>query len=295
MAQVYTRAMKSNKYSVQDLKRDFPTDEACLAFIFDALHSRKCSCGGEYRPVKGRRQFQCSKCRFQIAPASGTIFHKSDTPLTLWFHALFVFSNAKSGVSAKQLERELGVTYKCAWRILSLIRKALTQNGEKLKGDVETDGAYFGGRFKSGRNNAKQREAIADKSILMAAVERGGNIKVEVVKSLGSLTATDFIIKNVEPEGTRLMTDKSRSYDRIARSYERLSVDHHRGEYVRGNIHVNNIETFWAHVKRSLKGVNKVVSKKHLQAYLDGFVWHYNKRHNDRERFASLLGTLLHA
>lgn len=285
----------SKKYSIQDLRRDFPNDEACLAIIFDALHSRKCSCGGQYRPVKGRRQYQCSKCRFQIAPTSSTIFHKSPTPLTLWFHAIFVFSNAKSGISAKEMERQLGVTYKCAWRILTFIRKALAQDSDKLKGDVETDGAYFGGKRNAGKNNEKLSEAVADKSIVMAAVERGGKMKAEVVRSMGSITAEEFLKKNVEPTGTRLMTDKSLIYNRIARSFERHSVDHHRGEFVRGDIHVNNIETFWSHVKRSIKGTHKVISKKYLQSYLDGFVFHYNKRHNDRERFASLLGILLHA
>ena len=101
---------KKHKYSLGDLKRDFPDDKAVLDFIFDSLHSRECSCGGKYSVLKGRRQFQCSKCRFQIAPTAGTIFHKSDTPLTLWLHALWVFSNAKSGISAKEMERHLGLT-----------------------------------------------------------------------------------------------------------------------------------------------------------------------------------------
>lgn|SRR3990167_2863253 len=139
--------MKQNndKYGVKNLKRDFPTDEVCLSFIFDALHSRQCSCGGNYKLIKGRRQFQCSKCRFQIAPTAGTIFAKSDTPLTLWFHALLIFSNAKSGVSAKYLQRELEVTYKCAWRMLKLIRQALNQKGSKLTGKVEMDETYMSG------------------------------------------------------------------------------------------------------------------------------------------------------
>ena len=141
--------MKQNndKYGVKSLKRDFPTDEVCLSFIFDARHSRRCSCGGNYKPVKGRKKFQCSRCRFQIAPTAGTIFAKSDTPLTLWFHALLVFSNAKSGVSAKELQRQLEVTYKCAWRMLKLIQQALVQKGGKLTGKVEMDETYMGGRF----------------------------------------------------------------------------------------------------------------------------------------------------
>ena len=127
---------KETKYSIRNLKKDFPTDESCLDLIFSTLHSKECSCGGMYKQIKGRKQYQCSKCRFQIAPASTTIFHKSDTPLTLWFYAIFIFSNAKSGISAKEMERQLGVTYKCAWRILNLIRQALKQSTDKLHGKI---------------------------------------------------------------------------------------------------------------------------------------------------------------
>ena len=114
------------KYGLSHLRKDFPNDQKCLQFAFDTLHSRECGCGGVYSPVKGRKQFYCSKCRFQIAPLAGTIFHKSDTPLTLWWHALWVFSNAKSGVSAKELERQLAVTYKTAHRMKRLIYLAYT-------------------------------------------------------------------------------------------------------------------------------------------------------------------------
>ncbi len=286
---------KDMKYSIRDLKREFPTDEVCTEFLFDALHTRECSCGGKYALIKGRRQLQCSKCRFQIAPTAGTIFHKSPTPLTLWFHAIFVFSNAKSGISAKELERQLGVTYKCAWRMLSLIRKALAQGDDKLSGDVETDSAFFGGRFKSGKNNERQKEAVAAKSLVMGAVERGGDLRVKVVHDMTAKTHGDFLSQNVEMEGTRLMTDSTNRLDKVALGYNRHAVDHHKGEYVRGDVYINTIEGFWGHVKRSITGTHKVISKKHLQSYLDGFVFLYNNRHNDNERFGLLLGTLLRA
>ncbi|HEY4514247.1 MAG TPA: hypothetical protein VJH69_02885 [Candidatus Paceibacterota bacterium] len=127
--------MTNGRYGIVSLQKQFPNDGACLEFIFDALHSRICSrrvgrdlwtaCGGTYRRISARRQFQCSKCRLQIAPTSGTVFHKSDTQLVLWFHAILAFLNAKGGISAKQLERDLEISYKCAWRILGLIRRIL--------------------------------------------------------------------------------------------------------------------------------------------------------------------------
>lgn len=284
---------REQRYGIRSLERDFPNEAKCLEFLFDAQHSRECSCGGAYKAVKGRKQYQCSKCRFQIAPTAGTIFHKSDTPLTLWFKAILAFSNAKSGISAKELERELEVTYKTAWRMLTLIRKALTQSTDKLSGDVEMDAAYFGGRFRSGKYNKNQKQAIAAKSAVIGAVERGGEARVFVVPNLSAQTHSDFLSKAVEQVGTRLMTDETNVLDKVAVGYDRFTVHHKLGEYVNGDSYINSIEGFWSHVKRSIKGTHKVVSKKHLQSYLDGFVFHYNNRHSDKERFAVLLGSVL--
>lgn len=285
--------VKNKKYGIAQLKRDFPNEEACLDFIFDTLHSRDCSCGGKYIRLRGRRQYQCSKCRYQIAPTAGTIFHKSDTPLTLWFYSIFVFSNAKSGLSAKELERQLGTTYKTAWRILNRIRKAIPKDEGKLKGDVEMDEAYFGGKGNAGKDNKDLGAVMAKKAVVLTAVERGGRMKAKVAPNAGAKTIGNFLSENVEIENTRLMTDKSNRYNKVARGYDRHAVDHHRGEYVRGDIYINHVEAFWSHVKRSIKGTHKVISREHLQSYLDGFVWHYNNRHSDSERFSSLLGALL--
>ena len=173
---------REQRYGIRSLKRDFPDDNSVLEFMFDTLHSRNCSCGGTYSLVKGRRQFYCSKCRFQIAPTANTIFAKSDTPLTLWLQAILAFSNAKSGISAKYLERELEVTYKTAWRMLKLIRQALQQSTDLLQGDVEMDAAYIGGRKAAGKNNADLAEAMAAKTAIMGSVKRQGGVRVYVVR-----------------------------------------------------------------------------------------------------------------
>lgn len=280
------------KYGLKQFKKDFPNDQACLQFAFDTLHSKECDCGGEYTPIKGRKQFYCSKCRYQIAPLADTIMHKSDTPLTLWFHALWVFSNAKSGISAKELERQLAVTYKTAWRILHLIRKALKQDG-LLSGDVEMDTAYFGGRFKSGKYNEKQKEATAAKAVVMGAIERGGKARLLVVPDSTAKTHGDFLAETVSPNAERLMTDNTNRMDNVAKGFNRLSVDHSKGEYVRGDIHANTIDAFWSHIKRSITGTHKVVSKKHLQEYLNAFVFHRNNGGNDKQRFFSLLESVM--
>lgn len=294
-------AKVSEKYSIRNLKSSFPTEEVCLEYLFNRLHTRQCSCGGRYNPLfssqngrlAGRRQFQCSKCRYQIAPMAGTIFEKSGTPLTLWFYAIFIFSNAKSGISAKELERQLGVTYKTAWRILKLIQSCLKQNTTKLKGVVEMDEAYLGGRGKAGTNNRDLSRVMKKKSPIIAAMQREGEMRAEIAPAIHSENIHDFLAKNVEKEGTQLMTDTSNRYHHVARGYSRFMVNHSQHEFVRGKVHINHIESFWSHLKRSIRGTYKVVSKRHLQAYLDAFVWHYNNRRNDRLRFDALMGRIV--
>ena len=284
---------KLHKYGVRDFEKDFPSEEACIERVFLAHHTRECSCGGKYALLKGRRQYQCSRCRYQIAPTANTIFHKSDTPLRLWFVAILMFSNAKSGYSAKQLERELNVTYKTAWRMLKLIRGALKQSVKKLKGIVEIDETYFGGRFRSGRGNKLQKQAIKAKSVIAGAIERGGSMKASVAPNSKSKTLGSFIDQILSPKETILMTDSSNRYEKITRGFERHFVDHSKGEYARGGVHVNSVESFWSHIKRSITGTHKAISKKYLQSYLYGFVFHYNNRGNDNFRFSLLLGALL--
>src|SRR3989344_3952128 len=285
------------KYGIPSLKRDFPTHEACLEYIFDLHHSRKCSCGGTYSLMRDSdrliRKFQCSKCRFKISPTAGTVFHKSSTPLTLWFHAVLIFSNAKSGMSSQQMQRNLEVTYKCAYRILSHIRKALKQNDEKLRGDVEIDTGYFGGKGNAGANNERLSHVMAKKAVVIVAVERGGRVKAEVTPNNTSETMTSFIKRNIETKLTNTLTDSSKVYFKSDKTHDRYSVDHHKGEYVRGDVHINTVETFFAHLKRSIRGTFKSLSRRHLQSYLDAFVFHYNNRHSDKERFSLLLGMLL--
>lgn len=281
---------KEDKYSIRDLKKDFPNDEACLEYLFDTLHSRECSCGGSYKRLKGRKQYHCTKCTFQIAPMAGTIFEKSTTPLTLWFHAIFIFSNAKSGISAKELERQLGVTYKTAWRILKLIRESLSQGDYKLRGDVEMDEAYMGGRGHGGTYNKNQKQVMANKAKVIGAVERGGDIRVKRVPAIQADVIQHFMEENIDRENTRLLTDQSNRY---GTGYRRETVNHSKKQYVLGDVHTNHIDSFWAHVKRSVKGTHKVISKKYLQSYLDAFVFHYNMRHSDRLRFEVLMSLIV--
>ena len=276
---------KADKYTIKDLQTNFPTDDVALEFVFNTLHSKICSCGGTYKKVSNRKQYQCSKCRFQIAPTAGTIFHKSDTPLTTWFYALFVFSNAKSGISAKELERQIGVTYKCAYRMLKQIREALTQDSDKLDGDVEMDTGFFGGKQTGNKSKGYEK-----KGLVMAAIERGGNMKAMMMPSTGKQAHDAFLTQNVA-KTARLLTDGAPVYKNAG--YKNEQVIHSKKEYARGDVHINTVESFFGHVKRSITGTYKTISKEQLQAYLDSFVFHYNNRHSDTDRFAVLVGAVL--
>ncbi len=272
---------KTDRYSLKELRKDFPDEDACLAFVFDATHSRECSCGGSYRPVSGRRKFQCSKCRYQIAPCAGTSFHKSDTPLSVWFHALFVFSCARSGLSAKELERQIGTTYKTAYRILRTFRQALAQDGPPLSGTVETDTGFFGG-FRS------------PKAVVQAARQRGGRMRAGVIERASAFDMFQFL-RGAVRKGSSLMTDGAKAHLQFQGDYAVRSVRHKGDGFVLGDVHVNGVESFFSHVKRSIRGTFKAVSAKRLQEYLDSFVFHYDNRHSDRKRFEILCRRILGA
>ena len=158
------------QYTIKDLVRDFPTDDACLDYIFRAKYPN----AKQYYRVKGRKCYAHSMTGHQVHPLKGTIFEKSPTLLTLWFHAIFLFAVSKNGVSAKELERQLGVTYKCAWRMAHQIRKLMNQDGDMLTGTVEIDETYIGGKH-------THKDKFTRKAAVMGMVERDGRVRANVI------------------------------------------------------------------------------------------------------------------
>src|SRR3989344_3090881 len=280
--------MDRRTFGIRSLRRRFPSESVCLDFIFKRYHASRCACGGEFRRIPTRKKYQCTKCRYQIAPLARTIFEKSKIPLSLWFHALMMFSNAKSGLAAKTIQRDLEITYAAAWRMATLVRGRLKQSEEALFGIVELDTAVLGGK-------ARKSELMHIKSTVFAAVQRGGQMRAEVTKDGSAKSHKNFLWKNVSTVNTRLMTDGTLHLHHAAAPYKRESVAHRRKEYVRGDVHINTIESFWSHVKRSVRGTHKAVSPKHLQSYLNGFVFHYNNARNGKQRFEALVDTVLRA
>jgi transposase-like protein len=187
----------------------YPDEDTCLNAIFlsrysDLKECPKCAKQTKFFKVKNRKCYACEHCGYQLHPLSKTIFHKSDTPLTLWFYAIYLYSVSRNGVSAKELERQLGVTYKCAWRIANRIRTLFNQNRDALKGIVEIDEMYVGGR---GGNN-KRGLSAEKKTPVVGAVERNGNVSAVVMPEVYRKTIYGFIEKNLA-DNAHIMSDDS--------------------------------------------------------------------------------------
>jgi transposase len=285
--------MSGQKFGLKSLRKRFPTDAECLAYIMKVRFGTHCICGGTFARVPERRQFQCSHCGTQIAPTAGTIFEKSKVPLTMWFHAIMMFSNAKSGLSAKTIQRDLEITYKCAWRMATLIRGSLIQSEEKLSGIVEADMGFFGGKGVGGKDNEHLGAVMRAKTKVFGAIARGSGMRAKVVPDGSARVHKQFLDAHVTHVNTHLMTDAAQHYTHSAKKFFRESVNHKRGEYVRGKVHTNSMDSFWSHVKASVRGTHKSISPKYFQSYLDGFVFHQNNRYSDKARFEALLGIVL--
>lgn len=268
--------IRGMRYTFKDFKAEYPDDQACLVSVLENRYGNTCPrcgvVGVKWHPVTGRKSFVCSECDKFISPLADTIFRKSETGLWNWFYAIYLFSVSKNGVSAKELERHLGVTYKTAWRMAKQIRLLMEQDNDKLTGEIEVDETYAPSR--------KHPRAIghSKKQVIFGAVERNGRINASHVKSAGVRVLMPIIEGNVEAEAV-IYSDEARVYKTLnKRGYSHTTVNHSKLEYVRGNAHTNTIEGFWSQLKRSIDGTYHAVSPKYLQSYINQFVFQYNFR-----------------
>jgi transposase-like protein len=193
-------------------------------------------------------------------------------------------SSTKTGISAKQLQRTLGVTYKTAWRMFKQIRKLMSENVNPLNGQVEVDETYIGGK-----RSGKRGRGASGKTTVMGLTERQGKAIVKVVPDVKTRTLLPMIWKNVASNST-VFTDELPSYNHVGKlGYSHEIVQHAAKQYVRGVAHVNTIESLWSTIKRGIDGVNHSVSPLYLQSYLDSYVYRYNHRKDEQPMFLSLL------
>jgi transposase-like protein len=277
--------------TVQDFFKKFPDDETCLEHLMmlrfgNPLYCPKCGAEGQFAKLKKLPAYACPTCGHHIHPMVGTPFERSRTPLQKWFYAMYLFTTSRHGVPAKELQRQLGVTYKTAWRMGHELRKymANVDGDPPLGGHVEVDEMYFGGKRKG-----KRGRGASGKSIVFGMVERGGDVITRVVPNARSKTLYPHIIKGIEP-GSIISTDEWVAYKSLPKiGYRHGVVDHSRDQWVNGEVHTNTIEGLWAMLKRSIRGTHIHVSRKHLPKYLGEFEYRWNMRHAPETMFARLL------
>lgn len=285
-----------SRMTYTDFMRLFPDNTACLdylkaKFYADGTECPKCGKASKFHRIKSRSAYSCQFCAHHVYPTAGTIFHKSTTSLQLWFWAIYLMSSTRCGISAKELEREIGVTYKTAHRMFKQIRTLLEQPDEPLTGNVEVDETAGGGRLRAGDSLRGLRALHADaRPTIWGAVERGGQVRAKVVKSRGALDIEPAVYTHVLPESI-IFTDEWKGYrNSLSASYAgHHRIRHQERIYVDGDVHTNTIEGFFGLMKNGIRGVYHSVSAKYLQNYLDEYAWRYNHRHDTRPMFWTIL------
>jgi len=273
--------------NIVSIYKQFPTEADCLAH----LESIKWSDGkpicpycnsARSTPLPKEYRYHCNNCNTTFSVTVGTIFHHTHLPLQKWFLAVSLILNAKKGIAARQLARDLEVNKNTAWYLAMRIRKAMveTKQRELLQGIVEMDETYIGGKPRKGitRENYKRGRGTS-KIPVVGMAERDGNVKAKVIYShkLDNRTLSSLVRENVNTSRTRLITDEYTGYIGMAKIVNHEVVNH-QVWYVDGDRHTNTIEGFWALLKRGIVGQYHKVSVKHLSKYIDEFCYRYNNR-----------------
>jgi len=282
---------KHLRYTIQDFKRQFPDDEACLEHLKEqrfpggVTYCSTCQQNRKHHPIAGRPVYSCGFCGTQISPMAGTIFEHSSTSLVLWYYAMYLMASTRCGISAKQIQRETGVTYKTAWRMFRQIRTLLSEDVQ-LEGEaVEIDETGVGPTTKRLGKSPKPKTTV------FGMVERKGRVKAVVASDRKKETLMPIIKEYVMPKSV-IFSDEYPSYDDLGRhknEYDHRRINHSAGVYVMGDVHTNTIEGFWSLVKRGIGGVYHQISQKYLQSYLDEYSFRYNRRDQGNLIFTSLL------
>jgi transposase-like protein len=276
--------MTSAPVNLTTLVDRYSTDEHCREALTqlrfpDGVKCLKCK-SDNVAPVSDRKVWVCYSCHYQFSVTVGTIFHDSHLPLTKWFLVTYLITESRKGISANQIKRMLGISYKTAWYLCHRIRKAMEESDHKLKGTVEIDEMYIGGHTKNADKWKKHAPVVGIR-------ERGGHLHFISAANLDQGKINEIIARNVDKSVDVIMTDESRLYNFTATMYHRAKhkrVNHKADEYVRyeGGLCVttNAIESAFSLFKRGVVGAWHKVSVKHLPAYLQEMTWRFNNRKN---------------
>lgn len=273
--------------TLADLYRTFSDNQVALDH-FKTIRWRD----GEFCPYCGHdkvytlkaNRYQCAQCRNTFSILVGTIFENTKLPLRVWFGAIWLLTNHPKGIASTTLARDLGITQKSAWFVLHRLRHAArTQSfNAPLTGTVEVDETYVGGkgsnRHKSQRHKRKGKSGVVNKTPVIGAADRDGNVAAQVLPDGFSTERAQDFIRNAAPFAERLVTDAHPAYQAMFGVPPHEIINHHAGEYVRGDVHTQTIESVWSLLKRQIVGTHHWISQKHLQQYVSEMAWRMNRR-----------------
>ncbi len=289
------------KLTVRDFFNRFPSDDACLDHVMDVRYGMrhvcaKCGQDATFHRLAKRKAYSCSRCGHHVYPCAGTIFEDSRTSLQLWFYAIYLFVVTRHGVSGKELQRALGVTYKTAWRMGHQIRDLMANadSFEMLRGHVELDEAYIGGK----RSGGKRGRGAPGKTIVMGLKERKGRMIAGTIPNVKKDTLRKVVLATVEP-GSTVSTDELYSYNLLTgESYQHGRVKHSAKQFAYYDYghdvvhHTNHVESFWRLFKKSVASTHIHVSPKYMDRYLNEFTFRLNHRDRGNAMFDLLIGAV---
>lgn len=268
----------------------FGTDDRCREILEELRWPEGAECPRCGSPklsrIRDRGQFDCDSCRYQFSAMAGTVFHDSHLPLRKWFIATYLMTESKKGISANQLKRMLGVSYKTSWYLCHRIRSAMQgANPSVLSGVVEADETFMGGKARNMHNADRARKIHGtggtDKMTVVGAIERGGKVRLRLVPNRRKASVLGFLESVVADNAEAVYTDELPSYNTLGdEDTVHASVSHGQDEWVRGDVHTNTVESVWSLFDRAMVGSYHQLSRKHIAAYLQEFEWRFNNREN---------------
>jgi len=285
-----------------DLLKYFKDESTCRDYLEQIRWNGQVICQykdcGHNHVHKCATRYKCAKCKRMFSVRANTIFEDSHIPLQKWFAAIYLITSHKKGISSHQLHRDIGVTQKTAWFLNHRVRNSMgLTSTEQLSGTIEADETFIGGSEKNKhahkRTDNNQGRSVKTKTPVAGVVQRGGELRAKKIANTNGYNLRPFVKENVA-FGSTVNTDEWGGYNGLAQLFHHKRINHLTGEYVNGETHTNTMESFWALLKRGVYGIYHHVSDKHLQRYVDEFVFRYNSREfSEDTRFDMLLNNLL--